>query len=175
MGTICPARIHSGDGFWRRLIPIGFDAEFPEAERVGDLDRVIIKAELAGVLNWALEGFQEWRRIGLAVPASIKTFTEEYRRETDVLGEWLQEFCDIVPGARTKVADAFRSYRDFCDEQNTSPGTKALFSRNMTSRGVRRSPSTSVRAFLDLQLKERSRHRFEPDDDAGDEGDQSPL
>ncbi|MGM5053305.1 phage/plasmid primase, P4 family [Rhizobium sp. 814_E9_N1_1] len=148
-----PGVLDAGDGFWRRILAIPFTERILAAERIADLDRKIIQQELAGVFNWILEGVQKWRQSGLNAPLAVTAVTAEYRKETDLMGLWLEECCIERPNAKVKVSDAFESYADYCEKMGASAGTQMSFSRAMTSRGVRRDPRTAVRRFVGLELK----------------------
>ena len=43
------------------------------------------RGEISGVLNWALEGWRDFRENGLAVPEAVKNATLEYKSESDTL------------------------------------------------------------------------------------------
>ncbi|WP_282169071.1 phage/plasmid primase, P4 family [Ruegeria atlantica] len=153
-GNYLPGAHDAGDGFWRRLVPVEFGVQIPEEERVPDLDSQIIGEELPGVLNWAIDGCVAWQRKGLKIPASIKAFSNLYRNETDVIGQWEAQHCKRVASAVTGVGDLYASYRLFCLEDGLSPMSKNQFSRLMTQRGLKRAPGTSVRRIVGIELLE---------------------
>lgn len=148
-----PGVLDAGDGFWRRILAIPFLEQIPAGERVPDLDRKIISEELPGVLNWILAGARDWRRSGLKPPRAVLAVTADYRKETDLMGLWLDECCVQKSDARVKVSDAFESYSGYCESMGASAGTQMSFSRAMTSRGIRRDPRTAVRRFVGFELK----------------------
>lgn len=117
-GNHQPGATDASDGFWRRMVLIGFTRQFSEAERVPDLDSRIIETELPGVLAWMVEGCLAWQREGLGVPAGMRAAVEAYRRDTDLLGEWLRLHCINSPHAETPVRDLFQSYERFLREGN---------------------------------------------------------
>ena len=43
-----------------------------------------LKAELPGILRWAVDGCLAWQRDGLGMPAEVQKATETYRAEMDV-------------------------------------------------------------------------------------------
>ena len=156
-----PGSLDSGDGFWRRCIPVPFTVRIPDEKKIGDLDRKIIAAELPGVLAWAVRGAVEYARRGLGVPQAIKTIVADYREETDILGEWLTERTEPDPDATVTVAAAFTDYAEFCKAGGMASGSKPSFSRAMTDRGMKRSPKTSIRRFIGFRLRP---HNEETDD-----------
>ena len=139
-GNHLPGVMDAGHGFWRRIIPILFGRSFEPHEMISDLDRQIISEELPGVLNWAIEGALKWKEGGLAVPASVNTMASEYREDTDLIGQWFAERCELDPEARTSIAEAFDSFRGFCAEQGVAHGSKMMLSRALKARGFRSAP-----------------------------------
>lgn len=161
-----PGSLDAGDGFWRRCVPIPFTVQIPPAERIADLDSIIIAEELPGVLNWALVGAMAWAREGLRLPVAIRGEIDSYRQETDLLGMWLAERTEREPSARLKVAEAFRDYEDYCKGLGAHSGTAMTFSRAMTARGIKRAADTAVRRFVGLRLRPRVGTSFDDDDSA---------
>jgi putative DNA primase/helicase len=135
LGNHLPGVLDNGDGFWRRLVPIPFTVQIPEVERIPDLDRRIVAAELSGVLNWALLGCQDWQAVGLAIPPQITRETKDYRDQTDMVGQWLSECVEHDANGRLAISTAFESYRGYCDGQNVKAPSMMSFSRQMTARG----------------------------------------
>jgi putative DNA primase/helicase len=117
-------------GIWRRILLIPFQVTIPESERrpmAELLDRA--HAELPGILNWALEGLEEWKRGGLQVPAGVRRATDAYRAASDTVQNFIDEAC----------------------QPTGEVGTKDLYSAFQTWAG---STSISSRAFLE-SVKER--------------------
>jgi len=122
------------NGIWRRILLIPFEQSFAGREDK-NLDRTL-RAELPGILNWALEGLRSWHEQGLNPPAKITEATNEYRSESDIFGQWLDLKTLKAPRAETPAMDLFRSYKDFCFEIGLrhSPVMQS-WGREMASRG----------------------------------------
>ena len=73
------------EGIWRRMRLIPWLVTIPEAERDPQLPQRL-RAELAGVLRWAVEGCLAWQKRGLNEPRAVREATANYREENDVLG-----------------------------------------------------------------------------------------
>ncbi len=79
-------------GFWRRVRLIPFLHRF-EGDR---LDKDLMKklrAEAPGILAWAVRGCLRWQQEGLGLPGAVKQATDEYQREADIVGEFMEEQC----------------------------------------------------------------------------------
>lgn len=135
-GNHLPGAHDAGDGFWRRMIPIPFKVQFTEAQRVPDLDRQLAAAELPGILAWAVEGCLAWQKRGLDVPTSLMAGVAEYRKETDLLGQWIEECLRRDPHGRARVGDAYRSYRAFCEERGVSASSQRQFTFDLRDRSI---------------------------------------
>lgn len=85
-------------GIWRRMKAIPFDANIPPEEQDRDLPDKL-KAESDGILWWMLEGCRMYRERGLADCAAVARKTSEYRRDEDLLGQFLDTCCIIDPSA----------------------------------------------------------------------------
>jgi putative DNA primase/helicase len=61
---------------WRRIRLVPFTVTIPEEEKDPQLaDK--LRAELPGILNWAVEGLAVWQREGLGVPVAVERATAE--------------------------------------------------------------------------------------------------
>jgi putative DNA primase/helicase len=143
-GNHLPGVQDAGDGFWRRLVSIPFNMQIPDAERIPDLDRLIIAEEMSGVLNWALRGCADWKAAGrLVIPRLLERAVNDYRDDTDILGAWIQERTVRDCDAKLRVSEAFTDYRVFCERENIRAPAKVAFGRQMSARGLCVSKSRS--------------------------------
>ncbi|MNS17495.1 hypothetical protein D3C72_491710 [compost metagenome] len=120
------------DAVYRRLLIVKFDQKFadvpnPEAippELPRDpylMDK--LKAELSGILNWALEGLREVLEEGDFVrPAKMLDYVQEYRLEQNSILRYATEACLIGPEYEVSVKDVYRCYVAWCKDQ----GEKAI-------------------------------------------------
>lgn len=102
------------EAIWRRIRLIPFAVTIPEDERdTRLLSR--LRAELPGILAWAVEGCLEWQRDGLQPPAAVMAATSNYRAEQDVIGAFLADRYVSKPGAFVASADLYRAYRAWAE------------------------------------------------------------
>lgn len=98
------------DGIWRRMAIVPFTVQIPFHK----VDRQLtnkLKGELKAILNWAVEGYQLWKLIGLAEPQTIKDQRGEYRQEMDPVAEFIDECCVLVQGDRERASDLYKAYK----------------------------------------------------------------
>lgn len=120
-------------GIWRRIRLIPFSQSFeanPDKELI-----VKLRAELPGILNWALAGLAAWRAQGLGYPAPVRDATEGYRREMDAVGQWLDEEAINETGEHLVASDAYNAYREWSQKRGERfPMTQTAWGRSMNER-----------------------------------------
>lgn len=82
------------DGIWRRLRRIDFTQQFLGPKADPNLDKKL-QSEFAGILNWCLEGLQQWLVNGLGTPITVSASIERYREGNDIFvmfwRAWIKE------------------------------------------------------------------------------------
>lgn len=122
------------NGIWRRIHLVPFSVAIPEPEQDKNLPEKL-KAELPGILNWALEGCLEWQRVGLQPPPEVLAATQEYRDEMDTLAAFIEECCVLDQFARAKSSDLYGAYRLWCERSGERASTQKAFSQRLAERG----------------------------------------
>jgi putative DNA primase/helicase len=112
-GNHKPAINGTDEGIWRRLRLVPFVVQIPPDEQDRNLLRKL-EAELPGILNWALQGCREWQAEGLKPPPIVADAVRAYREESDTLGRFVAERCEVRTLAQVKSSALFRRYQEFC-------------------------------------------------------------
>lgn len=86
------------DGIWRRPLLCPFDVQIPEAERDDKLGDRLFAEERSGILNWMIEGLKDYLEGGLQEPPQVLDATNEYRKDSDPIGDFLATCCEIDGG-----------------------------------------------------------------------------
>jgi P4 family phage/plasmid primase-like protien len=107
-------------GIWRRLRLVPFTVRITDEQKDPALADKLL-GELPGILNWALEGCLRWQREGLKVPACVRKATEDYRREEDVIGQFLGDCTHPSPGERTPTTAVYQRYALWCEIEGIQP------------------------------------------------------
>ncbi len=131
-------------GIWRRLKLIPFARNFEDV-LVTKLPETLA-GELPGILNWMLAGLAEWRDIGMDEPDCVKVATEDYRLESDQLGQWIEQKCEIGPDHSASATNLYSSYKAWLTENNDDKyplGTKSFGVQLSERRGVTRVKGTA--------------------------------
>lgn len=129
--------ISGGDyGIWRRVQLTPFNEKISDDECDGNLSEKL-RAEGAGLLNWALAGLRDWQKDGLAPPASVKAAVAAYQSDMDVLGEWMEDHVTQSPGTLTPTASLYEAYKKWARESGFKiPMTRSAFGRRLKDRGI---------------------------------------
>jgi putative DNA primase/helicase len=104
---------------WRRIKMVPFVVTIQEEEKDKSLPEKL-RAERAGILNWALRGCLDWQRHGLAEPDEVRQATAAYQAEQDTVAKFLAECCLVHPEAKVKVAALFDAYGKWSGDKYTS-------------------------------------------------------
>jgi putative DNA primase/helicase len=169
--------IIAGDdhGIWRRIHLIPFLRTFSAAQQDPFLEQKLLD-ERDGILTWMIEGCLEWQRVGLAPPAAVTKASAEYRQESDVLGAWLTECCDIGPTLKDAQKVVFADYVEWCKQNGYRSMSKAQFTRKLAERGfVQGWIGSKKRAYLGLCLKRTRELAIEVAQNPGRYGHLDPV
>jgi putative DNA primase/helicase len=118
LGNHLPVITDHSSGFWRRWDIVPFKTVIPEAEREPLLAQEIVRDELSGVLNWALEGLLRLQARGgfdVAVPEAMRHALFEAKIDTNSVVAWVSE-SEISVGSAidTPKERVFDVYRAWC-------------------------------------------------------------
>lgn len=150
----------SDEGIWRRLKLVPFTRTLTPDRKILDYEEVL-KQELPGILNWALDGLADWLQLGgLGEPEAVRTATREYRDEEDSIGLWLAERAEL--GARDAAVDngrLYESYRWWCHANGVQDvRSNVALGRELAARGLERDSrkvdGKTLRVWRGIDLRE---------------------
>ena len=138
---------------WRRIKLIPFNVTFAKVDRDLKLEQKL-KLEIEGILNWAIQGCHDWRLNGLDEPASVVEATSEYRSESDIIGQFLEERCVQGDADNTTAASLLYSeYRDWCVETGNQCVTATMFGRKLVEIGLTKKKFSDTTRYLGIKLR----------------------
>ena len=122
-------------GIWRRIRLVSFERTFTGDEIDPQLLEKLLN-ERDGILQWLLRGYEKWREKGLGdLPETIQAAINEYRSESDILGQYIEERLIRVPDAVTETDSIYTDYKDWMDSNGYLRSVKK---RKLTSELVKR-------------------------------------
>lgn len=144
--------IHGTDeGIWRRLVLLPFKRQFAPEERDPKLEQKLM-AERDGILAWIVAGAVAYLREGLRLSAAMKTEQATYRKESDLMGEFLQDSTQAAPNERIEQSRLYTAWQSWCGFNGVQYGSKKSFTRRLTERGIAEARSNGQRYYCGLKL-----------------------
>jgi putative DNA primase/helicase len=115
-------------GIWRRVQLVSFLAKFSgESRDTAIVDK--LKAELPGILAWAVRGCLEWQRVGLCAPETVMAATNTYREEQSIVQRFFDDVCVRKPGAVVRGPKLHAAYRKWAEDngEHETLTSRAMF------------------------------------------------
>ena len=136
VGNHKPSLNHVDDAVRRRFNIVPFERQpgSPDPELEAKL-----REEWPGILRWMIGGGIDWQENGLIRPESVTAATEEYFSDQDLVGQWLNERCNVDRGNSHRYetsADLYSSYAEFARGVGESPGTQKALGDKLKARGL---------------------------------------
>jgi putative DNA primase/helicase len=131
------------DGIWRRVKLIPFTVRIPDDEQDPAL-KDKLKAELPGILTWALTGVADWQVQGLIDPPEVREATAEYRAASDVIAMFLDECCVMGPTCKVRSKDLYAEYNSWCETNGEQHVNLKRFGEAMTEKEFERRTSNGT-------------------------------
>jgi putative DNA primase/helicase len=125
------------NAIWDRIRLIPFTVAIPADERDRNLGAALMR-ELPGILAWAVGGAVLWHQHGLGTASSIREATDSYRRESDALGAFIEERCELNPLQEEPASTLFAAWDTWCSQSGEFKGNARSFGQALDERGVTR-------------------------------------
>lgn len=124
----------AGAALWRRIREIDFPVTIPAERRDPHLPERL-RAELPGILRWALDGWRLYQAEGLEPPEAVRAATDAYREQSDPLGEFLADRCIVHEHCTATAADVYRAFTSWSNETGEMSLSKRVLGERLASRG----------------------------------------
>lgn len=140
-------------GIWRRIRLVPFAVTIPPEQRDKRLPDQL-RAELPGILAWAVRGCVAWQQQGLGEPPEVMAATESYREEMDVLAGFLDEHCLVQGGAFVATKELYAAYATWAEGAGEKKLSKKWLAMRLTERGFTSGRGLrGVRGWRGLRLR----------------------
>lgn len=145
-------RIRGTDNaIWRRIQLIPFTVTIPEDKRDKDLT-IKLRAELPGILCWAVRGCESWQDIGLKPPDPVNKAVRDYRQESDSIATFIDEVCSLQ-GEASKTA-LYEAYAEWAKKSGEFAVSKREFGTRLLEKGFKDRRNDSGRFWTGIALGE---------------------
>jgi putative DNA primase/helicase len=112
-----PIVIDDTEGFWRRLKLLTFKTVFTSGSHAAKRDKQLdqkLRAELPGILAWAVRQCVAWFQEGLSEPAAIIEDTRQYREESNPILEFIEDEYVRDPDGSVPKGELYKAYISYC-------------------------------------------------------------
>lgn len=149
-----PAFRGQDEALWQRVKLIEWRRYFKPEERDKGLQKKLM-AEAEGILAWAVQGAVAWYAGGLQEPEEITAVTDDYRKQSDVLVDFIStgEDSKFTKGsdadwiARTDLFGEFQNWAEDENYKDLQNFSSRAFYRMMEERGYPASKRNGVLGF----------------------------
>jgi len=148
-----PVVTGTDNGIWRRLRLIPFGVTIPPERQDRQLPEKL-RREAPAILKWLVEGCVEWRRVGLAEPAAVMAATDGYRNESDVVGQFLDEWGVVSGDAKVKASRLLLTFNEWSKEAGYEPGDAKWLKAEMERRTFVFKKRSDANYFLGIGLRD---------------------
>ncbi len=125
------------DGIWRRILLVNFDQRIAPEKR----DRYLLtklRKELPGILRWAVDGCMAWQAQHLSPPPSVVRAVADYRKQEDVVGQFLEDCTENAAEAKVSTDELFNLYKRWCERCGINyPLTSITLGKALAERGYK--------------------------------------
>lgn len=141
------------NGIWRRIKLIPFTVTFTNPDT--SLDSTLT-AELPGILQWALAGYEDFRKNGGFVePQAVTASRDNYRAEMSTIQQFVEDRCVLAADKSVKTSELYQSYKLYtelhghylCSARKFGCDLKSIF-------GVKDGRTVDSRIKIGIALKE---------------------
>ena len=138
------------EGIWRRPQIIPFTVTIPPEKRLPMRELMAsFERELSGILNWALEGYIDYREgCGLRPPDVVQTAVKAYRADMDVLGQFIDECCFVHKDVSCVGNKLWQKYKGWCDTTGEHALNGRSFYAKLRDRGFEVRPGTNNKTTI---------------------------
>jgi putative DNA primase/helicase len=139
------------NAIWRRIKLIPFEVTIPEKEQDKTLAEKL-RAELPGILSWAVRGCLRWQKYGLGQPDKVSAATEAYREEMDVLGGFLKDCCVQKKDSSVRTGQLYQAYKSWSENNGEYALSQHKLAGVLLERGFKPGRTGRRRYWTGLEL-----------------------
>ena len=117
-----------------------------------DMDKVLL-SEKQGILRALVLACIEYQKVGyLKPPQSVLDQTSQYRKEEDIIGQFVDDCLVQVSGAKLRAREAFKTFEKWCSKTGHNAGTETELGKSLGKR-FKRDRDNKGNYYKDAGLK----------------------
>lgn len=104
-------------GIWRRIRLIPLTVNIPP-EKVDKNLKYKLRDEYPQILAWIVEGYKMWKNEGIDAPEKVRTATDEYKSEMDIVGTFVEQCVEIDYESDCRIAagELYQAFTSWCGD-----------------------------------------------------------
>jgi putative DNA primase/helicase len=112
-----------------------------------------LKAELPGIMAWAVEGCLEWQNVGLAPPKAVTDATDAYLEAEDAISTWMEECGIRDPHAWEARSKLWTSWMEWAGKSGEHVSSQRQFHARLEGKLEPKRDSYGARGWRGLRIK----------------------
>ena len=146
-----PIIVGDDHGIWRRLVLVPFSRTFKPEEQDQGLEQKLLQ-ERDGIFAWMFEGVRMYLRDGIVLSPRMKYELTSYRKDSDLLGEFLDDSTVLNPQAAIEQRTLYASYGTWCKDSGVRSLSKKSFTQRLKERGIQATHSGGTRRYVGIEF-----------------------
>lgn len=152
-----PFIVHDS-GVDRRIEVYEFNNNFSESnDRIFDIGRIIAESEAPAIFTDLIRRAGAWKARGGDLPhitqsETVKGWTNNYIGWSDVIGRFLEDETEKVPGAVESVKEIYDRFTDWADKHGENRMSGRALGEALSERGIKKIKQNSGWKFTGIRL-----------------------
>jgi len=137
------------DAIWDRIKLIPFTIRIRDHEvdlYLGDK----LRAELPGILNWAVAGYQRFKEEGLGNCSEVELATKVYRTDMDIIRSFIDAYYLLDVASKMRSSDVYHDYQTWCEDEGEKPVSAGKLKGELEEHGIRYKHASDGRYYMGL-------------------------
>ena len=150
-----PRIAENNKGIWRRVLLFPYDYEIPDKERDKFFKNKMLNEDAGYILQWLIDGAKDWYANNTFNEFStVINATNEYRKEEDVIGRFIDEVCSIESNVEIQARKLREAYEKWCNENSERPFSGRAWSKALEEHGLTRKHTKTGKIWQGICLQE---------------------
>ncbi|WP_282129383.1 DNA primase family protein [Roseobacter litoralis] len=132
------------EGTRRRLVFLPFDVNLralpPELQRDQGEVEAEMRSQGSGILNWLIEGYQEFMRRGIDMPEPMTRLKSQLLEAADPVGVFLDGMTEKETSGRLSVSDFYKVHEAWCEQEGRTLYQMKTVGDILVEKGFERGP-----------------------------------
>lgn len=132
------------EGTRRRLVFLPFDVNLralpPEKQRDQGEVEAEMRSQGSGILNWLIEGYQEFMHLGIAMPKAMTRLKTQLLEAADPVGVFLEGMTEKENTGRLSVSAFYKVHEMWCEQEGRQLYQMKTVGDIMVEKGFERGP-----------------------------------